>query len=245
MNAALTKYSMDTATEIAESIVSLLKSKLEWIKFSNVVGFHLEVWSGETLYEKIYEKDTIGNNITIKITAKLSPATWKIIITPLVKSNNHWIPPESIVYQIGDINITYGDIVIAVSQVVENPSQSVLEKIINIIMDALNNPIHYTAQATKEKWMLRGARMDGILESAVVSTTAQINPLNPDSDGDGLSDGTEQKALNGWPTSPIYEDTDRDGLNDQWELNHGLSPISSDTDEDTYTDNIDLSLIHI
>ncbi|MFA5811687.1 MAG: hypothetical protein WC956_05085 [bacterium] len=45
-----------------------------------------------------------------------------------------------------------------------------------------------------------------------------MDPLNPDSDGDGLNDGLEDKNGNGWvdpdETDPSIEDTDKDGLSD-------------------------------
>lgn len=45
-----------------------------------------------------------------------------------------------------------------------------------------------------------------------------MDPLNPDSDGDGLEDGEEDKNENGWvdpdESDPSIEDTDGDGLDD-------------------------------
>jgi len=45
---------------------------------------------------------------------------------------------------------------------------------------------------------------------------AGVNPTNPDTDGDGLSDGEEVNTYNTDPTNP---DTDGDGLNDGEEVN--------------------------
>ncbi len=50
------------------------------------------------------------------------------------------------------------------------------------------------------------------------------NPANPDTDGDGLTDGAEVAA----GLSPHYIDTDRDGLPDDWEHSNGLDPRSAD-----------------
>jgi hypothetical protein len=70
------------------------------------------------------------------------------------------------------------------------------------------------------------------------------NPCNPDSDGDGLSDGEELNRLVGGqsaPTDPLSEDTDGDGLLDSAETgtgvvngtdNTGTDPLVSDTDAD-------------
>jgi hypothetical protein len=56
------------------------------------------------------------------------------------------------------------------------------------------------------------------------------DPGNPDSDGDGLLDGTEVLQLG---TSPVSSDTDGDGLLDGDEVGiYGTSPSSADTDGD-------------
>ncbi|HPC19737.1 MAG: hypothetical protein KBC66_04640 [Kiritimatiellae bacterium] len=74
----------------------------------------------------------------------------------------------------------------------------------------------------------------------------ETDPNNPDSDGDGLSDGYgEDKNFNGWidgdsnsnrvwnagelwlETDPINPDTDGDGLPDGWEVRYGLNPWDS------------------
>ena len=77
----------------------------------------------------------------------------------------------------------------------------------------------------------------------------ETDPNNPDSDGDGLSDGYgEDKDLNGlitgdtnrnrnydageaWSeTDPLSSDTDGDGLLDGWEAQNGLDPLDNGTD---------------
>ncbi len=80
-------------------------------------------------------------------------------------------------------------------------------------------------------------------------TWLETDPNNPDSDGDGLSDGYgEDKDGNGlvtgdtnrnrvydageaWTeTNPLSIDTDGDGLLDGWEVQNGLDPLDNGTD---------------
>jgi uncharacterized repeat protein (TIGR02543 family) len=61
-----------------------------------------------------------------------------------------------------------------------------------------------------------------------------LDPLNPDTDGDGLSDGDE---VNLHGTDPLNPDSDGDGLSDGDEVNiHGTNPLNSDTDGDGLSD---------
>ena len=61
------------------------------------------------------------------------------------------------------------------------------------------------------------------------------DPLNPDTDADGIADGDE---INIYGTDPLSNDTDGDGLLDGEEVfNFGTNPLSSDTDGDGLTDN--------
>ena len=60
------------------------------------------------------------------------------------------------------------------------------------------------------------------------------NPLNPDTDGDGLSDGDE---VNTYFTNPLNPDTDGDGLSDGDEVNkYKTNPLLWDTDADGLSD---------
>lgn len=80
---------------------------------------------------------------------------------------------------------------------------------------------------------------DGLTDSeeAILGT----NPNNPDSDGDGLTDGQE---VNVHGTDPLDSDSDNDGLSDGDEVNvHGTDPLDSDTDNDGLSDG-DEVLIH-
>jgi len=68
------------------------------------------------------------------------------------------------------------------------------------------------------------------------------NPLDPDTDGDGLTDGME---VNSTHSSPVWEDTDGDGLLDGVEVNaYGSSPIKVDTDDDGLNDRLEIEIYH-
>ena len=63
------------------------------------------------------------------------------------------------------------------------------------------------------------------------------DPKNPDTDGDGLSDGAE---VNQYGTNPKIQDSDGDTLSDGQEVNElKTSPLNKDTDGDGLYDNVD------
>jgi hypothetical protein len=62
------------------------------------------------------------------------------------------------------------------------------------------------------------------------------DPYNPDTDGDGLDDGSEVTV---WRTSPLQADTDGDGLGDGVEVNAGSNPLKTDTDGDGLEDGME------
>jgi len=65
------------------------------------------------------------------------------------------------------------------------------------------------------------------------------DPFNPDTDGDGLLDGTEVAAsINGCP-DPLNPDSDGDGLSDGQEDTLGTDPCEPDTDGDGIDDGLD------
>ncbi len=74
---------------------------------------------------------------------------------------------------------------------------------------------------------------DGNYHSPTMTGT---DPSNPDTDGDGLTDGVEVLTLR---TDPNRVDTDRDGINDDVELANGTDPIRADTDDDGSPDGED------
>jgi outer membrane protein OmpA-like peptidoglycan-associated protein len=60
------------------------------------------------------------------------------------------------------------------------------------------------------------------------------NPKSPDSDGDGLTDGSEVRQHT---TNPLREDSDGDGLKDGEEITrHGTDPMKADSDGDGLKD---------
>jgi outer membrane protein OmpA-like peptidoglycan-associated protein len=62
----------------------------------------------------------------------------------------------------------------------------------------------------------------------------KTDPLNADTDGDGLGDATEVKEIK---TDPLVVDTDGDGLNDAEEVNnYKTDPLVVDTDKDGLSD---------
>ena len=68
---------------------------------------------------------------------------------------------------------------------------------------------------------------DGLSDSR--EQELNTDPLNPDTDGDGLLDGAE---LNTYETDPLKTDTDGDRLTDAEEIAKGTDPRNPDTDGD-------------
>jgi hypothetical protein len=65
------------------------------------------------------------------------------------------------------------------------------------------------------------------------------DPNNPDTDGDGVSDGDE---VHKYRTDPLNPDTDGDGLTDGEEIRLGTNPLNPDTDGDGIPDGIEVKL---
>jgi hypothetical protein len=76
---------------------------------------------------------------------------------------------------------------------------------------------------------------DGLSDGLEVNQYG-TQPTNQDSDGDTLKDGQEVNELN---TSPINPDTDGDSLNDGVEFTSGSNPLKTDTDGDGISDDQD------
>ncbi|WP_411845896.1 LamG-like jellyroll fold domain-containing protein [Roseibacillus persicicus] len=68
------------------------------------------------------------------------------------------------------------------------------------------------------------------VEGSSSGTPGEITDwCNPDSDGDGLSDGDEVAATNGSVTDPNNPDTDGDGFNDGTEVASATDPLNSES----------------
>ncbi|MCV2363189.1 Ig-like domain-containing protein [Paucibacter sp. DJ1R-11] len=65
---------------------------------------------------------------------------------------------------------------------------------------------------------------DGL--NALEEFRAGTDPRNPDSDGDGISDGDELKCTRGFCTNPLVADSDGDGVRDGVELATGSDPTN-------------------
>ena len=83
---------------------------------------------------------------------------------------------------------------------------------------------------------------DGLLDGQETGRDGiGTNPLNPDTDGDNLTDGQEA-GQGGTGTDPLLRDTDGDGLNDDVEVNGKptpTDPLKKDTDGDGKIDGIE------
>ncbi|MCZ7553623.1 MAG: FHA domain-containing protein [Anaerolineales bacterium] len=88
-------------------------------------------------------------------------------------------------------------------------------------------------------WLALDSDGDGLINSAELA--AGTDPNNPDTDGDGLSDGLEVLT---WKTNPLLADTDGDGLKDGVEVERGTNPLLRDTDGDGIEDAVDPDPLH-
>jgi hypothetical protein len=77
---------------------------------------------------------------------------------------------------------------------------------------------------------------DGLSTLTEATNDPPSDPLAPDTDGDGLADGTELSA----GTDPTARDTDGDGLTDGREATVGTDPLAIDTDGDGIGDGVEL-----
>ncbi len=75
---------------------------------------------------------------------------------------------------------------------------------------------------------------DGLLDS--VEATLGTDPNNSDTDGDGINDGDEVTL----GTNPLNADSDGDGINDGDESLYGTSPTNADSDGDGLNDGAEI-----
>jgi hypothetical protein len=76
---------------------------------------------------------------------------------------------------------------------------------------------------------------DGLSDGAEINTH-HTDPLDADTDDDGLKDGDE---VNTHHTDPLDPDSDDDGLNDGTEVGVGTDPLDADSDDDGIPDGRD------
>jgi uncharacterized repeat protein (TIGR02543 family) len=90
---------------------------------------------------------------------------------------------------------------------------------------------HVVIMENSTKW---ADTMETYVASGYLFERVGLDPLDPDTDGDGLTDGAE---VNTHQTSPVLDDTDSDGLIDGAEINsHSSDPLKPDTDGDGLSD---------
>lgn len=83
---------------------------------------------------------------------------------------------------------------------------------------------------------------DNFVAAGYLLERTGLDPLAPDTDGDGLNDGEE---VNTTLSDPTQEDTDGDGLLDGAEVNtHHSSPLKDDTDYDGLNDREEVLTYH-
>jgi len=91
------------------------------------------------------------------------------------------------------------------------------------------------------------ADYDCLLEEFSLDVSALLDPLDSDTDNDGISDGDEiNPELNdGWITNPKFADTDGDGWSDYKEIYETMSnPLLGDSDADGAIDSTDIDPLH-
>jgi len=93
---------------------------------------------------------------------------------------------------------------------------------------------HYLHIGAPYGYLWNDLRATAVLDSYLFEIGYYTDPNNPDTDGDGLTDGQEVLIYGTDPTNP---DTDGDGLSDGDEvLIHGTDPLLWDTDGDGLSD---------
>ena len=92
-----------------------------------------------------------------------------------------------------------------------------------------NDSASWVRYQSRNLWYVLGKKAYG---PYLLEYEQSLDPLNPDTDGDGVLDGAEIEA----GSSPFSADTDGDGLTDQEEIDLGLDPQYADTDRDGLTD---------
>ena len=93
----------------------------------------------------------------------------------------------------------------------------------------------YQLELRNEKDAQSDIDNDGL--SLLAEFEYSTNPLNPDSDSDGVNDGNEVKS-NQNPNGKGKLDIDNDGLHDDWEMKNNLNTKLNDRNNDNDGDNL-------
>lgn len=91
-----------------------------------------------------------------------------------------------------------------------------------------------TALTATASWRNLDSDQDGLANGQELQLGTK--PDQPDTDGDGLTDGDEVMR---YQTNPLLADTDGDSLKDGEEVRRNLNPLKRDTDGDGIDDNLD------
>ena len=130
----------------------------------------------------------------------------------------------------------------ATSTYTPSPTQDVgpLTEYLTATAQAFNTVIEPGATQTIVAFEDSDEDEDGLLYKDEVSEDIDTDPTNPDTDGDGLTDGEE---VNEFETDPKNPDTDGDGLGDGEELDeYETDPTDPDTDNDQLSDGDEITI---
>ncbi|MBI5221636.1 MAG: hypothetical protein HY979_02430 [Candidatus Magasanikbacteria bacterium] len=119
--------------------------------------------------------------------------------------------------------------VVSQSVVPVNNSKPAVNQVVNV----QNNPVLTPSSSVSSTEVTASMNNDKILFGESVDSDHDglddvrekqlgTDPHNPDTDGDGLSDGDEVII---WKTNPLNPDTDGDGYTDGSEVFHGYNPL--------------------
>ena len=99
-----------------------------------------------------------------------------------------------------------------------------------------NSHLAYNGKSIFTVWINDELNNDcGRVYGKLLTCKYDTDPLNPDSDNDGLTDGDEVNNYNTMPNNP---DTDNDGLPDGWEINNNCNPLIDDSFSDDDNDGL-------
>jgi uncharacterized protein (TIGR02145 family) len=105
-------------------------------------------------------------------------------------------------------------------------------------------PAYNKEMAMSVRCINGGLENDNDTDVDGIPNAVDPDPVDPDSDNDGLNDGAEDKNFNGiidfGETNPLDADTDDDGISDGGESVYSTNPLNADTDSDGLTDGLEV-----